>query len=571
MAKRMGLTGKISIIVVAIVFVSISILTLISYRTIFDSVERAAGIELTGCANITIGLLKPDEVKALVKGDTSLTDKVSQTISWTTKQKPIFENQYILSLDGKILVPDQNLKKQGFNAGDDFYIDKDAINNLLALRTKTFSHIYKYGGMERITGYAPIFEDNDESKDIIAINAIDFETSIIKERTLEMMWKNILFGILLPLISGLITFIIVRKMMSPMVKIIQYAKQIANGDLTAQPLDVKSKDELGQLAKGFNTMIANLKTIIEKVLTNSEQVASTAGQVSVSVEEINKATDHIAVSVQSIAQGSFEQVNSSNEVNFISKGISTEMDQIVYKVSSVTESSNTASTIAINGNDAIVKAINQMGIIGKQSSYMEEAINSLNKKSQEIGKIISLITDVTDQTNLLALNAAIEAARAGQQGKGFAVVAAEVRKLAEQSGNAATQISKLIKEIQNETNRVVATMDNSEQMVTSGIGMVENAGKSFNEIATSIEKVTSQIQDVSLAVTNINTGIQRMSKKHEEITNISNSSAEMTQQIAGTTEEQTASMQEISAATNLLAKMAIELKDAVAFFKVSSK
>ncbi len=123
-------------------------------------------------------------------------------MNWTTEHKPIFEDQYILSLDGTILAGDSNLEKQGFKAGDKFYIDKEVVKMMQETKHPHYSEIYEFGGMKRLTGYAPIFKDQDPNKEIIAINAIDFNAKIVNERTWESVQGSFLLG-LFPMAASL--------------------------------------------------------------------------------------------------------------------------------------------------------------------------------------------------------------------------------------------------------------------------------------------------------------------------------------------------------------------------------
>ncbi len=195
-------------------------------------------------------------------------------------------------------------------------------------------------------------------------------------------------------------------------------------------------------------------------------------------------------------------------------------------------------------------------------------IFGLGDRSSEIGQIVEVITSIAEQTNLLALNAAIEAARAGENGKGFAVVSEEVRKLAEESSLSARRISVLIDGIQTETNRAVDSMQFTTNEVVIGINCVNTAGESFKKIQHATKEVSAQVQGISTSVEHMAIEMRHMTDSMKQINGIAQSSAEGTQNISAATEEQLASMEEITASTFTLSKMAEELQNKTNTFKV---
>jgi methyl-accepting chemotaxis protein len=195
-----------------------------------------------------------------------------------------------------------------------------------------------------------------------------------------------------------------------------------------------------------------------------------------------------------------------------------------------------------------------MNAVRQASAAVEQAMESLAARSEQIGSIVETITGIAGQTNLLALNAAIEAARAGEQGKGFAVVAEEVRKLAEESQTAAASIAGLIQEIQNETQAAVAVVADGARRSESGVEVVEQARDAFARIGASVEDVTSRIGDISTAM--------------NEVAAVAEQSSASTEEVSASTEETSASTQEIAASAQELARTAEELEALVSRFQV---
>jgi methyl-accepting chemotaxis protein len=359
-----------------------------------------------------------------------------------------------------------------------------------------------------------------------------------------------------------------RHLSGPIKRMSEQVKRVSSGDLTVEPVRVKNRDEIGMLAEDFNQMTAQLKSMIARVAASAQHVAATSEQLTASAEETSKATDQIAGSIQEISSGAETQVASATNATSIVSDIARGLDGIAAEMQSVSQSSFSASELSQNGNEVVKKAILQMNLIHEKVKQSADVVNTLGHKSSEIGQIVSLITDIASQTNLLALNAAIEAARAGEQGRGFAVVADEVRKLAEQSGTAAGQISQLIQEIQVGTRKAVDAMDGGTAAVAEGMTMVNDAGAAFTDILKAVESVSKQTQEVSAAIQQIHHGAKTMVDSIEEISRVTDQSSAHAQSVAAATEEQLASMEEITAGAQALAKMAQELQDTVNTFKL---
>lgn len=370
------------------------------------------------------------------------------------------------------------------------------------------------------------------------------------------------------ILSILIGTFMTRMITKPVKSLVRGAESIAAGDLTQEDIKVRYKDEIGSLAVSFNQMKANLQEVIQQVSINAEQVAATSEELSASAEETSKATEQISIAVQEVALGSEKQVTNTADSAQAVEEISAGMNQAAASIQSVADLTMLANEKAMTGNATVTQTVEQMNLVQHSTAQSSEVVNALGGKSKEIGKIVEFITEIASQTNLLALNAAIEAARAGEQGRGFAVVADEVRKLAEQSANAAGDIRELITEIQAEAERAVQSIHAGTKVVEEGISLVARTGKAFQDITASIQQITDESQQVSTIVEQVNASSQTTAKTIKGVSEISEQAAGNIQNVAASAEEQNAAMEEVSASAEALSRMAQDLGETIRKFKV---
>lgn len=350
-------------------------------------------------------------------------------------------------------------------------------------------------------------------------------------------------------------------------ELLRISQLVAKGDLQ-ENITVKSQDELGQLAIAFNEMIANLKQLIAKISGTSEQVAASSEELTASAEQSAQAANHIAATITEVAYGSENQVSAVNEASAAVEQMSAGIKHVADSANTVAGMSANTTTAAQSGGKAVATAVRQMEHIEDTVINSAQVVTKLGDRSKEIGQIVDTISGIAGQTNLLALNAAIEAARAGEHGRGFAVVADEVRKLAEQSQDAAKRIATLIGEIQGDTEKAVAAMEQGTKEVKIGAEVVTTAGQAFKEITDHINNVSDQVKEISAAIQQLASGSQQIVGSVQEIEKISKTTAGQSQTVSAATEEQSASVQEIASASQSLASMAQELQDAVNKFRL---
>jgi methyl-accepting chemotaxis protein len=368
-------------------------------------------------------------------------------------------------------------------------------------------------------------------------------------------------------IGALCAFALARSIARPINQLAFGVTEVASGNLT-HSVTVTSKDELGVLSGTFNSMVSQLRTLVTQVNSQSQSLAASSQQLNASAEQAASASNQVAESIADVAKGADQQLMSVENSSAIIGQMSATIQQIAANAGFVTETSEKTAVAANEGNEAINAAINQMTSIEQKVQVSAAVVEQLGERSKEIGLIVDTISGIAGQTNLLALNAAIEAARAGEQGRGFAVVAEEVRKLAEQSQEAAKQIADLIAGIQTDTTKAVTAMNEGTKEVALGTDVVNAAGKAFSRIAELIGRAADQISEISESINNIAGDSQKVVLSVKEIAEISKGTAGQSQTVSAATEEQSASTEEIASSSAALTQLAEELQEAVRKFKV---
>ncbi len=381
-------------------------------------------------------------------------------------------------------------------------------------------------------------------------------------------FQMLILGVFAVVISLIIAMVVGSLMSRPINGMAKAAKKIAEGDLTAEQIRIKNRDEVGDLAQAFNQMAVNLKDLITNVRHNTVQVSGSAAELTASADQTIQATEQITSSIQEVASGSEAQGKNATESSEAMKNMTKGIQQLASTTAAVSELALETNSEAQKGNESLHRVISQMTTINTAVLESASVVKNLDGHSIEIGNIIGIITDIAEQTNLLALNAAIEAARAGDHGRGFAVVADEVKKLAEQSKKSAEQIATLIAEIQQDTNRAVTVMDTGTQEVQIGMQVVQVAEEGFSKIMELIEQVSMQIQEATTVSEEMSSSAEQIYASFDEIATIAQMSSSNLQNVASASEEQLATIEEVAASAATLSNMAEELQTEVSRFKL---
>ena len=415
-----------------------------------------------------------------------------------------------------------------------------------------------------ITAYAPIFDKNGK---MIGVVGADYDAASVYQLMQANKRDIILVIIGTLIISILASLFFARHMVKPLQQLIAYANSVAKGDLTVIS-NSKDQGEIGQLAVAFDKMVESLRGIIQQVNRSVDYLGDASEQLTTSVNQVAHASSSVAANVSQVASGTEE----ANQATTQTSNALTMLEEKVKIVQSNTEAlatlAQTANEQTNKGQETIRQAVNQMQTIGASSDQVDKAVSKVAIGAQKISEIVGLISGIAGQTNLLALNAAIEAARAGEQGRGFAVVAEEVRKLAEQSQVAATQIIGMISENEVDINQAVTAVQEANRNITSGVVNVRAAGEQFQSIAQVAHKVGDYVKKVSGDAEAVASSTREIANASEQINRVIHNTAGQAQNVSAATEEQTASLQEIAASSQSLDKLAHELHNIIGQFRL---
>ncbi len=349
------------------------------------------------------------------------------------------------------------------------------------------NHIYQNETMAHLHTVGELFEKAiDSSKDYILTD------DVMVDEARNTRFGVIIFMVLAAIIAGILAVYITQSLLKPINKSVKFADQVAQGDLTST-VDINQKDEIGELAEALKKMVSRLKAIVGDIKSGADNIAG--------------ASQQLSSGAQQISSGVSEQASASEEV-------SSSMEEMAANIQQNTE--NAIKTLDISSKSS--NSVEQVALASEDSMM---AVRDIFSK-------ISVVVEIAEKTDLLAINAAVEAARAGDQGRGFAVVAAEVRKLAERSQLAASEI--------------VALAEKGLKMTEDSNGLLKSIVPDIQETSRLVEEIATASREQESGVNQVNTAIQQLSM-------VTQQNASSSEEMAGSSEEMAAQAEDLERIT----------------------
>jgi methyl-accepting chemotaxis protein len=408
-----------------------------------------------------------------------------------------------------------------------------------------------------------VFSNNERGTHFVGILP---SQSLIKSLK-KTNYLIVIIGIIAIFVAAIIGVLLAFSITKQIRNISNVALKIEKGDLTLRIKNDK-KDELGKLSNRLNTaldsisfLIKNVNIAADKVLKSSEVIAGTSEEVAASANEVSSA-------VKDITEGTLEQSNEAEKGAKMIKQLSNSIDDILYSTNNIETISRETQKLTDKG----LYAMNELKNKSEETVSITKCVAENNKdlfdESKSIENILSVINGISEQTNLLALNAAIEAARAGENGKGFAVVANEVRKLSEQTKEAAGDINDIIKLIQQKSDVAVRETEKAEVIVNCQKDALDKAVNIFDTITKSMEKLIHMVKQVVSDVDNAEIENKNVNKSIRSILKVTNQSAAASEEVTASSEEQNSAMEQMAQLAQELRELSDDLVGEVGKFKI---
>ncbi len=485
-------------------------------------------------------------------------DLLLDTLNDQTKDLRIGEKGYPITVDANnIIMTHVNPSKIGEE------MDSEVIKAALVegrMETLDYTNTEDGEKHKKLASFSPI-----ESVGWTVVSSFYYDEI---QADLNTIITNIALASLLGFVIAVILVFLFTKSFNDNIKrLVEAMKTARTGDLSVHS-DIQSKDEIGVLSKFFDETISDLGKLVHNVQQVSGQLTTSSQSLAATSEEVSASADEVAKTVEDIAKGAQDQAQDAEQSTLVARALSEKFvrlneftDEMLLSAKSTTE--------AYEGG---LKSVGDLSDKNRESMDANKAIETvilqLNDRTQEIGGILDSISAISVQTNLLALNASIEAARAGEHGRGFAVVAEEIRKLAEESANAAEQVKEIVLNIQQDGAESVSSMTTLKTISENQNSAVNDVIGAFETIKSAFQKITRNIDEIGQSVSEVNEDKERIVSSIENISAVSEETAAASEEVTASMDQQTFAVEEVAKSAQDLNQISVHLNEEISKFKI---
>jgi len=360
---------------------------------------------------------------------------------------------------------------------------------------------------------------------------------------------------------------LLQSVAEPIMEFKSLIEGLAQGDLTNN-FELASSGDIKAMGDAYNEAIKNLREILFSISQSSNIVADSSSSLEDQSQAISATSLEVSSAITQMARGAQDQAARTEESSKAMEGVMHSANAMESKANVIKEAAESGKDKCVEGLTIMTELLKNMDGIQDTAGTTNQSIRILTERADEIGRILNVITDIASQTNLLALNAAIEAARAGEAGRGFAVVAEEIRKLAEDSKNAAVNIDIIISNVQKDTTTAGNSIEQMMKSVTAGNKASMEAENIFKEINSQSDSTLMYSKEIQEATLEQKDSIEEVVKNIEQIVVVAEETAAGSEEVATSAHEMNSAMNDVQSASNNLAQVAAELQTGVSKFKI---